>query len=93
LTVVGVQDRPEDPHHGGLAGTVRAQQTEDGAGPNVEIHTGERRHVPEPLVDPANLDRDIGHGGTLPHVVECQHSRRAVRHAPSGLSEVRRCSP
>jgi hypothetical protein len=34
---VGVDERGEDPHHGGLAGAVRAEQREDGPGGNVEV--------------------------------------------------------
>jgi hypothetical protein len=59
--VVGVEDRGQDAHGGGLARTVRAEQPEHGAGRHVEVDAAERVDVAEALGEAA--DPDGGGGG------------------------------
>ena len=56
---VGLQQRGQDPHRGGLAGAVRAEQAEDGAGARGEVHAAQRLHRPVGLLEPLDDDRVI----------------------------------
>src|SRR2546430_6762 len=53
---VGPQERGEDTDGGGLAGAVRAQEPEDGAGRNLEVDSVEGGEVAEALHDPVDDD-------------------------------------
>ena len=57
---VGPEQRGEDADRGGLAGAVGAQQAEDGALPDAEIHAVEGAGVTECLDQPVRFDR-VGH--------------------------------
>ena len=60
---VGPQDRGEDAHRGGLAGAVRAEQPEHGAGRHREVDAVEGDDVAEPLLE--SFDDD----GVRSHVI------------------------
>ena len=56
----GLEDRGEDADGGGLAGTVRAEQTEDGAGGYLERHALQCVHVAVVLHERVGHDRRAG---------------------------------
>ncbi|GAA0929892.1 hypothetical protein GCM10009558_042910 [Virgisporangium aurantiacum] len=56
-TGVGPQQRREDAHGRGLAGTVRAEQTEDGSLGHAQVDAVERTHRS------VGLDECLGHDG------------------------------
>ena len=57
---VGLQQRGQDPHRGGLAGSVGAEQTEHAARPRREVHAAQRAHRAVRLLEALDDDR-IGH--------------------------------
>src|SRR6185436_9968693 len=65
---VGGEDRGEDAHRGGLAGTVRAEQAEHGPWRDLEGHTGERDDLAETLLDVVDDDGRFGHGAILAQI-------------------------
>jgi hypothetical protein len=81
---VGSQQRGEDADDGGLAGAVRAEQPEHGAGPRGQVHAGQRRRLAETLGESPRLDR-VGHifhvHDAHAAVARCQvtHERLSVR--------------
>ena len=65
-SAVGLEQRGQDLHHRGLAGTVGAEQGEDGARRNAQIDAPEHRVVAEGLGEPGDLDGWCrGHGASL----------------------------
>ena len=56
LAVVGVEDAEADPHRGGLAGAVRAEEPEDLAARHAERQPVERERGGEPLRDVIDLE-------------------------------------
>ena len=64
---VGGEQRREDAHRRRLAGAVRAEHAEHGAGRGLEVDAVERAHVAERLDEAADLDRwgERMHQGTL----------------------------
>jgi hypothetical protein len=65
----GLQDRGEDADGGGLAGAVRAEQTEDGAGGYLERHALQCVHVVVVLHERVGDDRRTRGGRVRGHVV------------------------
>src|SRR5919106_943826 len=61
-STVGGQDRGEDPHRGGLPGSVRAQQPEHRGGRHVEVDAVEGRDAPEALRESLDEDGVVTHG-------------------------------
>ena len=61
LAGVGGEHAERDPHRGGLAGAVAADEAEDLAGADVEGHVVERDHVAVPLRHPVDLQPSSAH--------------------------------
>ena len=57
------EDGRQDPHGGGLAGAVGAEQTEDGAPLDLEVDPVEGDHVAEVLDQALDADDRVGTGG------------------------------
>ena len=57
------QQRGQDPDRGRLAGAVRAEQAEHGAGLDLQVDPAERLDVPVGLPQPLDLDRQLGASG------------------------------
>jgi hypothetical protein len=76
--LIGFEHSREDPHRGGLPGPVGTEEAEDRPRGHGEIDAIEGDHVAEPLLEPLDLDRSVGHDRTLPQIVEsCQPSIRS----------------
>ena len=60
---VGLQQRGQDPHRGGLAGTVGAEQAEDRARLRGEVDAAQRVHLTVRLLQALHGDRVIAHAG------------------------------
>jgi hypothetical protein len=58
---VGLEQRGQDAHRGGLAGTVGAQQAEDAPGPGGEVHATQGANRAVGLLEPLDDDRMIAH--------------------------------
>ena len=58
---VGLEQGGEDPHRGGLAGPVGAEQAEDAARTSREVHAAEGADRPVGLLEPFDDDRIIVH--------------------------------
>ena len=61
LPRVGLEQRGQDPHRGGLAGAVRAEQAEHAARAGGEVDAAERAHRAVRLLEPLDDDRIISH--------------------------------
>ena len=57
--LIGRVQAEDDPHRGGLAGPVRADEAGDLAGLDGERHAVQRNCRPEPLAQPVHFDRDL----------------------------------
>ena len=60
LALVRPVEAGEDVHQGGLAGAVLAEQAEDLAGPDLQVHVGIGNDAAEPLGDAPELDVHLG---------------------------------
>ena len=61
-TAVGLQDRRENAHRRGLAGSVGSEQAEHGAGRDRQVDTVECDDVAEALDEALGVDRWLVHG-------------------------------
>jgi hypothetical protein len=66
---IGEGERRQDAHGGRLAGSVRPEQAQDGAGRDAEIHAGQGLGGAVALLEPLGLDHEVvSHGHSLPVV-------------------------